>query len=270
MERTLPLPQLDSTALQTVVLHLGAAGKGNLPASCSRALHAQVLEWFRLGQPEIAQAIHDSQESPISLSGLIGKQPGTTVQEGDVFYIRLGLLHGSLLVPLLRGLEQQGQSAFCLAQFPFVIKGIDLLPGTNSWSRSSDYALLVQTPTVLKSLTLKFLSPTSFKFNSGHHIQPLPLPEAVFGNLQRRWNAFAPATLHFPKRQWQGLICNYELKAQMLRIENSDELGSIGWVTYRFPDPEQARVAGALAKFAFFAGVGRKTAMGMGQVVLED
>jgi hypothetical protein len=104
-----------------------------------------VLEWFRLGQPEIAQAIHDSQESPISLSGLIGKQPGRTVQEGDAFYIRLGLLHGSLLVPLLRGLEQQGQSAFCLAQFPFVIKGIDLLPGTNSWSRSSDYALLVQT-----------------------------------------------------------------------------------------------------------------------------
>ena len=269
MEASLPLPCLDATALQTLVIHLGAAGKGTLPSSCGRALHAQVLEWFHLGQPDIAQAIHNKQESPISLSDLLGKHPGRTVQEGDAFYVRIGLLQGNLLEPLLRGLEQWGDRTFCLAQFPFIIKGIDMMPDTNLWVGASSYAMLAQTAS-LRHLTLKFLSPTSFKLNSGQHIQPLPLAEAVFGNLHRRWNVFAPQALHFPKIQWQGLICNYELKAQTLKMENCDELGSIGWVTYRFPEPEQARIATVLAKFAFFAGVGRKTAMGMGQIASKD
>ncbi len=44
---------------------------------------------------------------------------------------------------------------------------------------------------------------------------------------------------------------------------------SIGWVRYRFPDPEQARIATILSHFAFFSGVGRKTALGMGQAMVD-
>ena len=49
-------------------------------------------------------------------------------------------------------------------------------------------------------------------------------------------------------------------------MEAGAEIGTVGWVKYRFPDPEQARIATILANFAVFSGVGRKTAMGMGQV----
>lgn len=107
MEKILSLPHLNSAALQTLVIHLGAAEHGNLPSSCSRAIHAQVLKWFHLGQPEISQEIHDSQESPISLSGLVSNRLSRTVQEGDEFYFRIGLLKGNLLEPLLQRLSDE-------------------------------------------------------------------------------------------------------------------------------------------------------------------
>lgn len=269
MEPVLPLPPPKSTALHTIVIHLGAAENGNLSIACGRAIHAQVLDWFRLADPDLSEAIHKSQESPLSLSGLVGKRHKAGVRAGDAFYFRIGLLDGSLIDPLLSGLEQLGDKPFSLAKFPFVFRSINMLPGTDPWVGSSDYALLAKTPATLDKLTLKFLSPTSFKLNAGQGIQPFPLPESVFGSLYRRWNAFAPESLQFSKMQWSGLVSDYELKTQKIRMENSVEIGAVGWVQYRFPDLEQARIATILSHFAFFAGVGRKTSMGMGQVVLE-
>jgi CRISPR-associated endoribonuclease Cas6 len=269
MEQILLPPRLDATALQTLVLNLGAADKGNLPSSCGRALHAQVLAWFHAGHPEIAQALHDSQTSPISLSDLVNKQRNRIVKEGDEFSFRIGLLNGKLLEPLLEGLEKQGSSSLLLAQFPFVIKNINMLPGTDPQVASSDYALLAQMPVDAGTLTLKFTSPTSFKLKQGQHIQPLPLPESVFGSLLRRWNTFAPQELRFSNIQWKGLIGDFEIRSQRLKLNDVNELGSVGWVKYQFLDLQQARIATVLAHFAFFSGVGRKTTMGMGQTVLE-
>ncbi len=115
-----------------------------------------------------------------------------------------------------------------------------------------------------KTIELQFTSPTSFK--QYQNIQPFPLPELVFGNLLRRWNKFASTELQFPQIQWQGLVSAFELETHALKMEAGAEIGTVGWVKYRFLDPEQARIATILANFAVFAGVGRKTAMGMGQV----
>jgi CRISPR-associated endoribonuclease Cas6 len=270
MEPVLPPLCLKAFDLQTIVIHLGAASHGRLRSSYSRAIHAQVLEWFRLGQPEVSQAIHDSQESPISLSDLIGKHHSETVEEGDEFYFRIGLLNRHLLKPLLKGLERWGSASLVLAKFPFVLKCINLLPGTEPLVQSSNYVQLSQVATIANPLVLDFLSPTSFKLNQGKHIQPIPLPNSVFGNLRRRWNAFAPKELRFAQIQWDGLISDFDLRSRRLELDDSVELGTIGWVKYHFSDPQQARIANVLAHFAFFSGAGRKTAMGMGQVLLNN
>lgn len=269
MEPVVMFPHLKSTALQTLVIHLGVAESGILPSSCGRAIHAQVLEWFRRGDPKVSEMIHESQNSPLSLSGLVSGCRKAKVLAGDDCYFRIGLLDGRLIEPLLKGLDQMEDISFSLAKFPFTLKGISALPGTDAWVKTSDYALLAELPFVLNDLTLKLLSPTSFKLNTGQGIQLFPFPEAVFGNLRRRWNAFAPEELKFPTIQWSGFVSDYDLKTEKLRLENAVERGAIGWVRYRFPDPEQARIATILSHFAFFSGVGRKTAMGMGQVMVD-
>jgi CRISPR-associated endoribonuclease Cas6 len=255
-----------STAVHAIVIQLSAADKGQLPATLGRAIHAQIMNWLSLGDSTLARSIHDSQDSPICLSGLIGYRRKQGIRPDDHFYFRVSLLQGDLIDPLLNGLEEWGTEPITLAQFPFVIRSIDSLPGTHPQVGSSDYALLAKTPRASGDITLNFLSPTSFKQQQG--IQPFPLPELVFGNLQRRWNKFAPSDLQIPEIEWQGLVSAFDLKTHAFKLEGGSEIGAQGWVRYRFLDQEQAAIASVLSHFAFFAGVGRKTSMGMGQTQL--
>lgn len=256
----------NSTALHAIVIQLSAADQGKLPATLGRAIHAQVLHWFGLGNPAVAAQIHPCQDSPLCLSDLLGRRQAIA-RVGDRFHFRISLLNGDLLPVLLSGLEQWGTQAIELGKFPFVIRSIETLPGGCPWVSSSDYRLLAKTLQPCDDLRLRFLSPTSFKVKQ--FTQPFPLPELVFGNLLRRWNAFAPPELKFSPVEWQGLVSAYDLKTEDLKMKSPIEIGAQGWVRYRFLHPEQAKIATVLAHFAFFSGVGRKTAMGMGQTRLE-
>ena len=266
MEPVMSLQPHKSQTLHSLIVEIAAADTGNMPPTLSRALHGLVMNWLQLGNPQIAEEIHASQESPLSLSGLQGNRRPRGTQAGDTFYFRICLLDGSLLEPLLLGIEQWGTRSLILGQFSFVIRSIYTLPGTHRLAGSAEYKLLASTPLVAGDIELNFLSPTSFKQSRG--IQPFPLPELVFGSLQRRWNAFAPEELQFPTVEWEGLVSAYELKTHALKLEGGSEIGAQGWVRYHFPAPEQAKLATILAHFAFFSGVGRKTSMGMGQTQL--
>jgi CRISPR-associated endoribonuclease Cas6 len=261
----LPQPR-KSSSLYAIAIDLAAADQTTLPPTLGRAIHAQVMNWLSLGDSQLANAIHNSQEIPFSVSGLIGSRRKAGNKPGDKFCIRIALLDGELIHPLLNGLEKWGTEPISLSKCPFVIREIHAMPGSHPEVSSSDYYLLFKTSKVSDDITLEFLSPTSFK--QKQYVQPFPLPEFVFGSLLRRWNAFAPEAVQFPSVMWQGLVSSYELKTHALKMEGGAEIGSVGWVRYRFPNREQARIATTLAHFSAFAGVGRKTAMGMGQTQL--
>lgn len=259
-------PQSPKT-VYSVAVELGAAKSGSIPPTLSRAIHACVMHWFEVADREIATAIHNSQNSPISLSGLIGHRRRRGTKAGDRFTIRIGLLDGSLIQPLLQGIETSDARSLELAEFPFAVRNVYALPGTHRLARSADYELLANLPAIDRDIVLNFLSPTSFK--QQQTIQPFPLPELVFGSLQRRWNQFAPEPLQFPDVEWQGTIAAYDLKTYALKMKSNSEIGAQGWVKYRFRDRHQLKIATVLSHFAFFAGVGRKTSLGMGQTMLD-
>jgi CRISPR-associated endoribonuclease Cas6 len=263
MEQAPPKP----TTLHSIVIELAAADMGDIPPTLSRALHAQVLYWLAEGNPSIAEAVHSSQNSPLSISGLLGNRRQDGVQVGDYFYFRIGLLDGSLIEPLIRGFEKSETQSLVLANFPFVLRNMYALPGTHKLAGAADYALLSNPLQVLNDIELNFLSPTSFKQSYG--VQTFPLPELVFGSLHRRWNIFAPQQYHLPACEWNAIVSAYELKTYALKMEGGAEVGVQGWVRYKFSNSDTARIATILANFAFFAGVGRKTAMGMGQTQLH-
>jgi CRISPR-associated endoribonuclease Cas6 len=252
-----------STTLHSIVIELAAADVGDIPPTLSRALHALVLHWLAVGNPSVAETVHASQNSPLTISGLLGNRRHDGVRVGDYFYFRIGLLDGSLIEPLIQGFEKSETQSIVLADFPFVLRNMYALAGTHQLAGAADYALLSNPPQVFNDIELNFLSPTSFKQN--RDIQTFPLPELVFNSLQRRWNIFAPEQYHLPTCEWNAVVSAYELKTYALKMEGGTEVGAQGWVRYRFSDVETARIATILANFAFFAGVGRKTAMGMGQ-----
>lgn len=252
--------------LLSFVVELGAAKQGKIPPTLGRAIHACVLNWLKSSDAEIAAETHQSQVSKISLSNLIGirRQPFTL--EGDRFLLRICLLDNSLFEPLINGIDNWGNKEVILANFPFVIRETHLLPDTHRLTRFTDYYHLGMYSPTYSEITLNFLSPTSFK--QKQNLQPFPLPELVFDSLLRRWNYFAPPELYFPQINWQGLVSAFDLKTHAFRFQGGAEIGCQGWVKYCFRDQYQARIASILAQFAFYAGVGRKTSMGMGQTQL--
>ncbi|MGB3535824.1 MAG: CRISPR-associated endoribonuclease Cas6 [Microcoleaceae cyanobacterium] len=259
---------LNSKTLHSWVIELGAAEKGKVPATLSRAIHAQVMNWLNLSSPIIADTIHNMQASPFSLSGLMGSRRKGGTQPGDRFLIRISLLDDTLVQPLLNGIEKWGNKPIILGKFPFVLRQVYTLPGTHRLAGSTSYEVLSKTAVLGNSLTLEFLSPTSFKQTDG--IQTFLLPELVFSSLWRRWNQFSPERLQLLKQEWQGKVSAYELKTQALKMEGGGEIGAQGWVKYCFKDPQQMKMAIILAQFAFFSGIGRKTSMGMGQARFKN
>lgn len=222
-----------------------------LPPSMGRAVHTQFFQWLAIADPALADCLHHQNQLPFTLSVSPGSQPK----------LRISLLQKELLAPLLLGLSHKLGQEILLAGIACRLgQAINIV-------QVKHFEQLAQTIS-REVIELEFFSPTSFK--QEQQIQPFPLPEMVFKSLHRRWNEFAPKYLQFPKVEWQSLVAMYELKTKTFRMEGGAEIGAVGWVRYRFPDPEQARIAMILAHFAFFAGVGRKTAMGMGQVQLKE
>lgn len=220
-----------------------------IPENHGRAIHALCFHWIDLGNSELAAKLHGQENLPFSLAVQIGKSR-------KQMYLRIGVLQKELLAPLLCGLAKELGKEFMLVGVPC------RLGHTVEILQTNNFANLVKIPGE-EFLELELLTPTSFK--QSQIVQPFPLPELVFNNLWRRWNLFTPEELQLPAIEWQVAIPAFDLKTKPMKIKDITEIGSVGWVKYKFLNSEQAQIATALAYFADFAGIGRKTPMGMGR-----
>lgn len=223
-----------------------------LPPTLGRSIHALCFRWLEKADPVLAERLHQAENMPLTLAA----KSGTSRQQT---FLKIGLLQGELLAPLLWGMSGDIGREISLADIPCRL---------GKWLEIRQITSLAALSKIAPqgAIALEFLSPTSFKQNGA--IQPFPLPELVFSSLQRRWNAIAPEELKFPAIAWQGVTAACDIKTSALKIKGGVEIGITGWARYQFPDSEQAKTATILAHFATFAGVGRKTAMGMGQTRL--
>ncbi|GAA6618086.1 CRISPR system precrRNA processing endoribonuclease RAMP protein Cas6 [Scytonema sp. NUACC26] len=247
--------EIDTHALHIIQVSISASKP--LPPTLGRAIHALCFQWFAIADPALAEHLHQQDSMPMTLV--------MQYNSSQKMYLRISLLRKELLAPLLWGLSANLGGEVELAGVLCRLSDRVNISQTSSFEK---LAQVVNASDVQKNcaIALQFLSPTSFKQNKT--VQPFPLPELVFNGLLRRWNRFAPQELQFPAVEWESVVCAYDLKTHALKMEAGAEIGVQGWVKYRFLDEEQAKIATILAHFASFAGVGRKTAMGMGQVRL--
>ncbi len=225
--------------------------QGKLPSNVSRALHSFCLQWFANADPELAAILHTANRVPFTISHIF-----TSNQQ---LQVRFTVFKKELLTALLWGIASDLGQIIHLSGVP-----CRLQPQVK-FLNSITFEQLFQIP-VMEAIELEFLTPTSFKQES--IIQTFPLPEMVFNGLRRRWNQSAPEALHFPETPWQAVVSAYDLHTQVMKMQ-AEEIGTVGWIRYRFFDPDQAKAATVLSHFAIFSGVGRKTTMGMGMVKLK-
>ena len=102
------------------------------------------------------------------------------------------------------------------------------------------------------------------------------LPRLVFEGLARRWAMLSARPLPAPEGFLQAIeegavISRYDLRTEQAAFSRNGVRVAfpafVGRCTYalRMRDESAARFAHLLAAFAFYAGVGKHTAMGLGQ-----
>ncbi len=117
---------------------------------------------------------------------------------------------------------------------------------------------------------MDFLTPVSFKRDGRYVIWPEL--DLIWQSLFQRWNEFSPLSRIEEENLASRLskvsyISRYRLHTQAFSLEGRSIYGFAGRISIRFTGPDMSRrLLGLLTCFAPFAGIGIKTALGMGQV----
>jgi len=219
-----------------------------------QAAYGFLLEVCRAFEPALSRAVHDGDgPKPLSVSPL-------SVADGSVRF-SCGTLDTGSTAGIAAALEaaQTGDMALGIAGSAARVESVETL--------CSSYADLHDRASQARSIDLQFTTPTLFR-RSGTSIV-LPQPELLFQSLLRTWNAFSP--MQFPPHDQAEfatiMISGHRIHTRMSDFGSYKLLGFLGSVKYLLPDemhPLLRRTINCLADYAFFAGVGYKTTMGMG------
>ncbi|WP_448570956.1 CRISPR-associated endoribonuclease Cas6 [Trichothermofontia sp.] len=148
------------------------------------------------------------------------------------------------------------------------------------WANFCPYAQLYEQASETDGpFTLQFYTPTAFR--QGKYDAAMPTPDRVFRSLLRRWNHYSG--LEFSPEIVTAIQTSYfDIHTEVVTdprapfqhtgatINPANQfIGCVGKVTYQVLDHIQTQTLkqiNTLADFALYAGVGRKTPMGMGMV----
>jgi CRISPR-associated endoribonuclease Cas6 len=134
--------------------------------------------------------------------------------------------------------------------------------------RVTDFAGLALPVSPKEVFLADFRTPTAFKMGDAYY--PFPDPGLFFSSLLRRWNAFSgdDKLPEIGQEEWRSSVwlSRFRGKTKPFFMRGGQIPGFTGQLWLQLADPEKAKIAVRLLAFAPFAGVGVKTAMGMGQV----
>lgn len=255
--------------LVSLVLSLEPQAEGKVPADLGRAVHAWFLDQMRRDDPALAERLHEGHAlRPFTLSPLRGVKGGRC-------WLRITALEPRPAEWLLKAPwpEEVG-----LGPMAFRLVGVTSDPAEHPWAGRTTYRALAErrlfgTEEPEARVELEFVSPTTFR-TRGHHL-PLPVPRMVFGSYREKWNTFAP--LRFPEGvldyvEEQVVVARYRLGTRLVAFGEARFVGFVG--SCRFlalrRDPRWLRVVQLLADFAFYAGTGHRTTVGLGQTRRRD
>jgi CRISPR-associated endoribonuclease Cas6 len=259
----------------------------------------------RRAAPALADALHGGQtQRPFTVSNLLEigwpRKDKITLSPGKTYTLRITGFSPQLSALLRERLIPELPPTITLADVPLQVTGntaggsteasaacdelsrVELsralaeVSDAHPWACTDTFEALVQRHTLSASIPprvgLRFASPTLFRSEDMN--VPLPLPGLVFGGLLDKWNAFAPLQLPAEVRCFAQeclAVSRYRLETRRVAFGEDGRCGTVagcvGDCSYaiRVKDKYWMGLIHLLAAFAFYAGVGRRTTMGLGQ-----
>ncbi len=274
----------DKSCLYSLAIHLQPERRATIPVTSGHQTHAAFLAAVRQADPGLAEMLHNPtlplRPFTVSLLGIsAGRGKEVVVSPERAALLRITLLREPIYGELMRRfLENPDRPALRLGDTSFLVTQIQATPGSSPWAGYTTWEALWENARPEPQVAIEFLSPTAFSLGQrpwGKQFHLFPDAAFVFRSLLRSWNALAPTNLAIEPDVVEeyldrdSVILRLEkLNTSMLRYPDHPQIGFTGRVTYGFKgkDDDILRRLDTLADFAFYAGVGYKTTMGMGQV----
>jgi len=244
------------TMLTSTVIRLRATQNGWLPRAMGEYGHAAFLSLIREVAPDLSKALHGAgTRQPYTVSPLVGgkrERRGVSVRSGNSCWMRFTILDPALYAVFSRYFAESTSFdlALKLGEMQFIIEEVTTSRQSDGWSAFS-------------------LGEVD---GCGPRFCIFPEPALVFDSLLRRWNQFADQPLVDPG-EWQKwvnehvIVRRYQAESDLWQFRQHPQIGFVGSCTYEVKAnyPSEIQRLNALVDFSFFAGVGCKTTMGLGQ-----
>jgi len=138
---------------------------------------------------------------------------------------------------------------------------------TQPWANFRTYEQLYeQASDSDRQISFIFYTPTTFR--QREHDSALPTRDSVFNSLLKRWNNYSQ--IEISETVFEAIFPSYfDIRTEIVTEQRSKFIGCIGNISYRILtdiEPRLIKQINALADFAIYSGLGRKTPMGMGMV----
>ncbi|WP_066426887.1 CRISPR-associated endoribonuclease Cas6 [Anabaena sp. 4-3] len=236
-------------------------------------LHAWLLDQVRLTDPELSAYLHDGEsEKPFTISALDGELVSSGKQlklfANQTYRWYVTALSARVVQWLAQWLKNL-PSEVSLRNAPLQILtcNVVLAPTTYAQLLNAEHG---------NNLSLRFISPTSFR-RKGHHL-PLPVPVNVFHSYLRRWNDFSGMPVNQDTfLAWVDeyvIITRHQIATmKVLAGKKGAVTGFTGAVEFSLTkeaveQSEFCQLLYALGKLAAYCGTGHKTTFGLGQTRL--
>ena len=196
------------------------------------------------------------------------------IHENTPIWWRISLLDDSLFDRLTQLWQQLNFVSTALEEDrPWHLGPTDLYvtdivsePQSNQpWVNSCTYSeLFDRASETERVISFTFCTPTNFR--QGVYDSAMPTRESIFGSLANRWNKYSNMTIEstFTEAIFPSF---FDIRTEVSTDSRSKFIGCVGEVSYRIMgdvNPVAIKQINALADFALYSGVGRKTPMGMG------
>ena len=248
-------------ALLEVTLHTAQSRPSGLLGVPLHGLLFHALE--RLG-PALSASIHAAQIKPFR----IGQSDWQAGEDRHRVVFQVGVLDDALLDSMLEALAldtELGQPGDTLSG---VVEAIQISAQESYAAMYSRHAEGVSG----RQFTMQLLTPTTFRTTDLD--MPFPVPKTVFFGLQRRWETMCD--LHFGPtlNDWVGRavrVQDFRLRSRSVQFKGmrgAAMTACVGEVEYllNYPGSAEPTFVRLLADYANYAGIGYKTAYGLGHV----
>jgi len=229
-------------------------------------LHAMFLHIVNQVTPDLATILHQESKNKSFTLCLLEQK------ENEIWW-RLTLLDDCLFKPFSNILFKTSEMELYLGKNSILIASILCSP--LSGHPLANFTLYPQiADSASKEIkTFKFCIMTPLAFKTGDGDLPLPVPKLFFTSLHKRWETYSDIKFNFdnfePLIEQHVFISSFNLKSKEFFDGRAVSVGTVGDVTFNARgkiSPELIHYLNVLSDYAYYAGVGKKTTMGMGQV----